>query len=66
MADSPLTRVKRAAANRRRADAAYVAAVVDAVGVLEAAGVRDAYAQVAAAAGTSRQAVRQLVARSRI
>jgi hypothetical protein len=61
---SELARVRRAAAARRRAEEAYRQAVVDAIAELEAAGVRDAYAQVAHAAGVSRQAVRQLMQRT--
>jgi hypothetical protein len=60
-----LREVRRAAAARRRAELAYTAALVAAVEALEQAGVRDAFAQVAEAAGVSRQAVRQLVARAR-
>jgi hypothetical protein len=65
MAASSLTRVKRAAAAKRRADDAYRAAIVAAVDELETAGERSAFATVAAAAGISRQAVRQLVDRTR-
>ena len=61
----PLARVRRVAKARARADAEYRAAVVAAVDELEAAGHRSAFATVADAAGTSRQAVRQLVERSR-
>lgn len=60
-----LAKVRRAAASRQRADEAYRSAILAAVHVLEQAGARDPYAQVAAAAGISKQAVRQLVARSR-
>lgn len=62
----PLREVRRAAAGRRRAELGYATAIVAAVDELEAAGARDAFAQVATAAGISRQAVRQLVARSRL
>lgn len=58
-----LTRVKRAAAARRRADDSYRAAILAAVAELRAAGARDSFAQVARAAGVSRQAVRDLVSR---
>lgn len=56
---SELARVKRAASARRRAEDQYRAALVAAAG----AGV--SYAELARAAGTTRQAVRQLVERSR-
>ena len=54
----PLARVKRAAASKRRQDERYLAALLAAV---DAHG----YAAVALALGVSRQAVRQLVERSR-
>jgi DNA-directed RNA polymerase specialized sigma24 family protein len=54
----PLARVKQAAAERGRAEEAYRAAVLSAY----VAGL--SYAQIAKAAGVSRQAVRQLVERS--
>lgn len=59
----PLERVAAAAADRQRAEQQYrlvLAAVVD---ELSARGARDAFSQVARAAGVSRQAVRQLLLR---
>lgn len=61
----PLANVRKAAASKRRAEDSYRAALAAAVHTLEQNGARDAFAQVAAAAGVSRQAVRQLVARTR-
>jgi len=58
---NPLTEVRRATQAKRRADERYRAALLHAVDELEGA-----YALVAEAAGISRQAVRQLVARERI
>jgi hypothetical protein len=60
-----LGEVKRAASRVRRARENYRAALVEAVAELEAAGVRDPFARVAAAAGVSKQAVRELVERAR-
>jgi len=57
---SPLAEVRRATQAKRRAEERYRAALVRAVDEL------GAYALVAEAAGISRQAVRQLVARERI
>jgi hypothetical protein len=51
----------RSARALERARLGYRASLVEAVGVLEAAGARDAFAQTARAAGVSRQAVRQLL-----
>lgn len=60
-----LARVKRAAARKRRADKEYRSALEDARDLLELDGARDVYAQLAAAAGMSRQAVRQQLERWR-
>lgn len=60
-----LGEVKRAAGRRRAAEKAYRSALVLAVEELEQAGHRAPYAAVAAAAGVSRQAVRELVDRIR-
>jgi len=57
---NPLLEVRRAAQAKRRADERYRAALLRAVEEL------GAYTLVAEAAGISRQAVRQLVARERI
>jgi len=57
---SPLAEVRRAAQAKRRAEERYRAALLRAVDELEG------YTLVAEAAGISRQAVRQLVARERI
>lgn len=60
-----LGRVKRAVIAKRRADEEYRSALVAAVAALEAAGFPDPFARVAASAGISRQAVRELVTRAR-
>jgi hypothetical protein len=54
----------RASAKREAAERAYRDALVRAVEELQAAGVRDAYARAALAAGTTRQAVRELYMRA--
>jgi len=63
--NDPLARVKRAAKAQTRARLEYAAALVAAVEALEAAGARDPYAQVAAAAGITQQSVRIIVERHR-
>jgi methyl coenzyme M reductase subunit C-like uncharacterized protein (methanogenesis marker protein 7) len=60
-----LGEVGRAAARVRRARENYRAALVLAVDELEHDGARDPYARAAAAAGVSKQAVRELVDRAR-
>lgn len=65
MTDDPLARVTRAAADKRRAGVEYRAALVAAVVSLEAAGRRDAFAEVGRAAGVARQVVRSVVSRAR-
>ena len=57
--------VTRRARSVRVARDAYRLALVRAVDELEQAGCRDPFAQVATAAGVSKQAVRELVGRSR-
>lgn len=59
-----LARVKRAARAKRRADDAYRAALLEAAAALEAADDADVYAQLAAAAGVSRQSARVMVTRA--
>jgi DNA-directed RNA polymerase specialized sigma24 family protein len=59
MARDPLTNVRRAAADKAAADSRYRSALVAA----HEAGL--SYAAIAKAAGVSRQAVRQLVERTR-
>lgn len=59
----PLKIVRRASRDRRRAVAAYTYAYREAV--LAAAEAGCSHAQIARAAGVSRQAVRELVARAR-
>lgn len=63
--ENHLAIVRRAAQGKRRAETRYRAAVVAAVTELQAAGVADAYARVAAAAGVTRQTVREIVLTSR-
>lgn len=55
---NPLARVKRAASSKRRADQEYRAAL------LAAFNLGASYAELAKLAGTSRQAVRQLIERA--
>jgi hypothetical protein len=62
---STLSQLRRAADTKRRAEERYRAALFAAVDELEKAGARDAYAQVAHAAGVSRQTVRELVLTAR-
>ena len=59
----PLEAVTKAATSKRRAEDSYRAALAAAVAELERADARDPFAQVARAAGVSRQAVRQLLGR---
>lgn len=53
-----LAEVRHAAEDVRRGRTRYRASVAAAIRALEQAGARDAYAQIAAAAGVSRQAIR--------
>jgi hypothetical protein len=62
---NPLAKVRRATLAKQRAEARYRASLVAAVDALETGRNPGAYALVAAAAGVSRQAVRQLVRRER-
>ncbi len=62
---NPLARVRRAAKAKGRSDAEYRAAIIDAADELERDGTRHVFATIAGAAGTTRQAVRQLVERAR-
>lgn len=57
-------RVRRAARAKQRADEAYRRAVLEAVQELQTMGRRDAYAQVAKAAGVTRQTILKMVARA--
>jgi hypothetical protein len=61
----PLDKVRAAAKAKRRAENRYRAALVHAVHELEDSGDTGPYVKVAQAAGVSRQAVRELVLRSR-
>ena len=61
-----LEAVRDAAEGKRRAEASYRAALVHAVDQLDRAGDPSPYAKVAEAAGVSRQAVREMVARGTV
>jgi hypothetical protein len=65
MQSDPLTRVRRAARARTRAEAEYRAAIVSAVDALEENGTRHPFSTVASVAGVARQSVRELVQRAR-
>lgn len=60
-----LEAVRDAARDRRQADAAYRSALLSAFEELEETGAPNPYAQLAAAAGITRQAARETVSRAR-
>lgn len=60
----PLARVRRAARSKRRAEEEYRASLLAAFDALTSGGASDAYAQLADAAGVTRQTARVAVARA--